>query len=69
MKKNKICKHFIKNKNGLCKYYNGDKELISGCKCNCDIYRTISNKKDKKSVKSQLEAQIVGIEVPYDFKK
>lgn len=63
----KRCEHFIKSEDGYCKNYTGNKMLKSDCKRECKFYK-LTNRNEER-LKRQLEAQIVGIEVPYDLKK
>ena len=62
------CKHYVKSEDRFCVNYIGDKEYISGCKQECKLNRLINQNEKEERLKRRLEAQIIGIEVPYDSK-
>lgn len=59
------CEHYIKSEDGFCVNYTGDKEHISGCKQECKL---INQNEKEERLERRLEAQIIGIEVPYNSK-
>lgn len=59
------CEYSQKGEDGFCINYKGDKLHLENCRKKCAIYKPT----DKKIKEYELEAQIIGIEVPYDPKK
>lgn len=60
------CEYYQKGEDGSCINYKGDKLHLENCRKKCAIYKPT----DKKIKEDELnEAQIIGIEVPYDSKK
>lgn len=63
------CEYARKGEDGFCLNYIGDKVHLENCRKKCAIYKPTDKKIKEYELNKKLEAQIVGIEVPYDPKK
>ena len=61
MTKNK-CEKFKLSEDGFCENYIGNKEHKSACRNKCKVFNTNIQSGTRKA----LDAQIIGIEVPYE---
>lgn len=64
MIKNK-CEKFKLSEDGFCENYVGNKEHKSACRSKCKLF----NINNQSEIRKALDAQIVGIELPYDLKE
>lgn len=58
----KICEKFKLSEDGFCENYIGNKERKSACRSKCKVFNT----NIQSEIRKALDAQIVGIEVPYE---
>lgn len=61
MTKNK-CEKFKLSEDGFCENYIGNKEHKSACRNKCKVFNT----NIRSGARKALDAQIIGIEVPYE---
>ena len=63
------CEYYQKGEDGSCINYKGDKLHLENCRKKCANYKPTDKKIKEDELNKKLEAQIIGIEVPYDLKK